>query len=507
MKRWLTVAAVAAVMTALAPVAPASAATERGMSWIQSGEAAPGVTVDPFNDVSVDGGVTWTDATIIGTPAGAGVLPDTAWISSAADAGASRGAGTTLFRRAWSMRPGVVSSTGRMCVHADDAVAVRLNGTPILQQAPDAASANRDDPATCTTVTDLLRSGRNDLEFTVTNAGGGTGLDFELFLDYQIDLTAAPLLSLPEDMTRQASSRSGTVVSYLASATYPAQLPSAASCDPASGSVFPVGTTVVECSATTEGGGTTTGTFTVTVTYANRLPTLQLPPGVTVDATSPDGAVVTYDAAATDPDGLTPPTVVCSRASGETFPIGTTTVECTATDDLGGEARGSFPVTVLQSNQAPELQLPSDRTVNTRSLQGARVRWDATATDDSGAAVITCTPASGSFLRIGATTVTCTAEDGAGLTDTGSFVVTVRGPVQRACDHLAAVRPTWSTYWLQWRLRSASGEVADAGRAVDAAALRTMADRVRAAGGQFVKPALHRSAVSLADRVGDRLGC
>ena len=40
-------------------------------------------------------------------------------------------------------------------------------------------------------------------------------------------------------------------------------------------------------------------------------------------------------------------TVNCDKASGDTFPLGTTTVTCSATDAAGNKAEGSFKVTVV----------------------------------------------------------------------------------------------------------------------------------------------------------------
>ncbi|MFO1370942.1 MAG: HYR domain-containing protein [Candidatus Competibacteraceae bacterium] len=75
-------------------------------------------------------------------------------------------------------------------------------------------------------------------------------------------------------------------------------------------------------------------------------PVLNLPADITVEATSPSGAAVTYSASATDDvDGPVP--VKCAPASGSTFPIGTTTVSCTATDNAGNQASGSFKVKVV----------------------------------------------------------------------------------------------------------------------------------------------------------------
>jgi hypothetical protein len=74
------------------------------------------------------------------------------------------------------------------------------------------------------------------------------------------------------------------------------------------------------------------------------------PANITTDATGPSGATVTYPLpAVTDPDDTTPPTAVCTPRSGSVFPIGTTTVTCTATDsdDLNSPVSTTFTVTVL----------------------------------------------------------------------------------------------------------------------------------------------------------------
>jgi hypothetical protein len=71
--------------------------------------------------------------------------------------------------------------------------------------------------------------------------------------------------------------------------------------------------------------------------------------GITVDATKPSGAVVSYTPpAASDPDDTTPPVAVCSTPLGSTFPIGITPVTCTATDpdDTNSPVSTSFTVTV-----------------------------------------------------------------------------------------------------------------------------------------------------------------
>jgi hypothetical protein len=72
---------------------------------------------------------------------------------------------------------------------------------------------------------------------------------------------------------------------------------------------------------------------------------ITVPANITTTATSASGAVVTYTATATDlVDGTDP--VACTPASGATFPLGTTTVTCAATDSAHNSSTASFTVTV-----------------------------------------------------------------------------------------------------------------------------------------------------------------
>src|SRR5205085_7956186 len=75
-------------------------------------------------------------------------------------------------------------------------------------------------------------------------------------------------------------------------------------------------------------------------------PQITCPVNVTVTATSAGGAAVSYPApTVTNPCGTV--MVACSPASGSTFPVGNTTVICTATDGLGEVNSCQFNVSVL----------------------------------------------------------------------------------------------------------------------------------------------------------------
>jgi hypothetical protein len=73
-------------------------------------------------------------------------------------------------------------------------------------------------------------------------------------------------------------------------------------------------------------------------------PTVTVPSDIVVDATSPAGAVVEYSVSVQD--NRPGAAVSCTPVSGATFPIGTTTVTCTAVDAAGNTASGGFHVTV-----------------------------------------------------------------------------------------------------------------------------------------------------------------
>jgi hypothetical protein len=85
----------------------------------------------------------------------------------------------------------------------------------------------------------------------------------------------------------------------------------------------------------------------------------EVPVSTTLETENTAGEVVTYRTpTATDlVDGTDP--VTCSPESGATFPIGTTTVTCTATDKAGLSAKASFTVTVKEKvvSSSPEAAI------------------------------------------------------------------------------------------------------------------------------------------------------
>jgi hypothetical protein len=160
----------------------------------------------------------------------------------------------------------------------------------------------------------------------------------------------APTLTVPAAITVEATSAGGAHVTFAVSATdsedSPAPTPT---CDKSSGGLFALGTTIVACSVDDSGGLSDHASFQVTVRDTTPPAIAGTPADITAPATSAAGATVTYTTptAADLVNGAV--SVGCLPASGSIFPLGTTTVTCTATDARLNSAHTTFHVTVSVS--------------------------------------------------------------------------------------------------------------------------------------------------------------
>jgi hypothetical protein len=275
------------------------------------------------------------------------------------------------------------------------------------------------------------KAGDHSITASVSDSGDGTydtsRASFTLHVNAAPVTNTKPALTLPANITEEATGASGAAVSYTATANDKEDGALTPDCSPKSGSTFPVGTTTVNCSATDSGNLSASGSFTVEVTpQVDRAAPVfsNVPADITEEATSSAGASVTYTGpTATDNvDGPVP--VKCLPASGSTFALGTTEVTCSAEDAAGNPASASFNVTV-QDKTGPVLELPADITEEATSANGAVVNFTATASDlVDGSVSVSCSPDSGTFA-LGTTTVNCSATDKAGNESTGSFSVKV----------------------------------------------------------------------------------
>lgn len=189
----------------------------------------------------------------------------------------------------------------------------------------------------------------------------------------------------------------------------------------------PTDSTTTDTTATT-----TTESTTTTTTAVDNPPSFQNVPGpVTIEANGPGGSIGNYTppTAVDDNDGPRP--VGCNPATGSLFPLGATTVTCTATDSVGNQAQATFVVTVRDTTP-PTLSVPEPHTVYATTALGI---------GDSDAAVIAFIGAAGatdivdpspavgaflhSFLPVGTTVITFYARDFSGNSITRDVLLTV----------------------------------------------------------------------------------
>jgi hypothetical protein len=117
------------------------------------------------------------------------------------------------------------------------------------------------------TLSVALPSGSHTITLSVTDTGGGSDTD-----DVVIDIgdTTPPVISCPADIVVTLppnSTDTSAVVNYAVTASDSCSGTAAVTSTPASGSVFPVGTTTVNAMATDDAGHTSSCSFKVTVQY------------------------------------------------------------------------------------------------------------------------------------------------------------------------------------------------------------------------------------------------
>ena len=254
----------AALLCAGVVLAPSVVGASPETITMVSGNGAVG-TADPGTRMSFDGGATFQPARIIAPHSFYSVIPGTRYISDASG-GQARQFMTTLFRATFILPAGFQDASITVQVHADNAARIVLNGRAIGEQPHAETFSNFQNPAESYTATGPFVAGVNTLDFSVRNYRAAMGLNYKAVISYASN--EPPSLQLPADMTVNATSPLGTTVSYSVTATDDNDPSPEVVCAPASGATFPIGTTLVSCTATDDLGLADTGTFSVTVVGA-----------------------------------------------------------------------------------------------------------------------------------------------------------------------------------------------------------------------------------------------
>jgi TolB protein len=202
-----------------------------------------------------------------------------------------------------------------------------------------------------------------------------------------------PELHTPGRLAVTARDSSGAGVDYAVTVSDDTDPDPTFFCEPRSGDEFPMGETTVTCVAADEAGNEATESFVVEV-RDRRAPVIDAPETIALDQTGPGGAVVDLTSAGSgepiagqplvsaedDVDGPIDP--VCSPASGSTFPVGTTTVTCTARDSAGNETSDAVELAVRAADPPPALSASDVRVPERNSSAVVQVSLDAPAEQD-----------------------------------------------------------------------------------------------------------------------------
>ncbi|OKP86574.1 HYR domain-containing protein [Paenibacillus sp. P32E] len=250
--------------------------------------------------------------------------------------------------------------------------------------------------------------GVTEVTWTATDEHGNlsTGVQKITVVD-----TTKPVLSVPKDLTVEATAVKTPVEIGQATGTdiYKVTITNNA---PDS---YPLGVTEVIWTATDANGNVTTKVQKITVVDTTR-PVLSVPEDQTVEATAVKTAVKIGLATAADIFKYT----MVSNAPAD-YPLGTTEVTWTVTDENGNVATKVQKITVVDTTR-PVLSVPKDQTVEATAVKTPVEIGQATASDIFKYTMVSNAPAD---YPLGTTEVTWTATDANGNVSTGVQKITV----------------------------------------------------------------------------------
>lgn len=239
-----------------------------------------------------------------------------------------------------------------------------------------------------------------------------------------VDSVDPEFTSVLADMTEPATSVSGAIVTFATpTVTDNASAAPEVSCTPASGSTFAIGTTTVTCTATDASGNSASASFDVMIEDTIPPDITNLSLDITIEALESGGAMVSYSLPDATDNASATVTIDCQPPSGSVFPVGMTTVTCTATDENDNSAMASFLVTV-QDTVGP-IVIPIGANPMTLEVGLPYNEPGATASDDVG--VIGGISTSGTVNNVipGSYSITYTAVDAASNMGSATRIVNV----------------------------------------------------------------------------------
>lgn len=352
---------------------------------------------------------------------------------------------TTVAYSARDLAGNAATGSFTVTVIDDEAPVVTVPGNITITTDPGSASATVNytiaandnvDGALTPALTSGLTSGAHfplgttTVTYQAIDAAGNTG---EATFTVTVQDGEAPIVSVPANISVNTDPGSASaVVTYAVSGfdNTDGILTPIRTAGLASGAAFPIGTTIMTYEATDLAGNTTSESFTVTVSDAER-PVITSPANITVTTDSgTNTAVVTYPISATDNvDGSITPTLTAGLASGTAFPVGITTVTYQAIDSAGNTSTVTFTVTVTDNEAPTVVSVPNSITQDTDPGSDTSVVTYATPVfaDNVGITSVARSNGldSGAAFPVGTTTVTHIATDADGNSVEAIFTVTV----------------------------------------------------------------------------------
>ena len=261
----------------------------------------------------------------------------------------------------------------------------------------------------------FFQLGKTMITWTAVDASGNNST-----INQTVSLvdTTAPTLTVPTDVTKEATAKTGNSVSLGDPvATDLTGIPTVTNNAP---SDYPLGTTIVTWTATDNFGNSVSKTQNVTIVDTTK-PIITAPAKVVFEAVGTSGNVVplgepkTYDVVEV---------ASVTNDAPQSFGFGDTTVTWTVTDTSGNSATSTQVVSVIDTT-APVITTPSNIVQEATGKTGTSL--------DIGKAEVTdlikvenITNDAPSSFPLGNTTVTWTATDESGNTSTATQIITIR---------------------------------------------------------------------------------
>tara|TARA_R110002012_G_scaffold99980_2_gene238467 strand:+ start:157461 stop:161270 length:3810 start_codon:yes stop_codon:yes gene_type:complete len=271
---------------------------------------------------------------------------------------------------------------------------------------------------------DLFQIGESIVEVIAKdNAGNETSASFKVTVE---DNTAPEVIFCPEDITISAKGKCESIASWEIpefSDNCNSDLSVSSTHDPRD--IFPLGTTLVTYTATDASGNQQSCNFNVIVEDD------KLPDFTTCIA---DISLTANDQCTAIAEWLIPEvTDNCDNnvnlesdfTSGDSFPIGITTVTYTATDDAGNSNTCSFDVIVEDKSAAVLVSCPDKQIISANENCIGIAEWEEPVFDDCSNLTISSNYQKGDELPLGVTNIEYTATDINGKTTLCSFEVEV----------------------------------------------------------------------------------